>query len=138
MTSCDADGRRTWTVFSLCLLDTRLIDVIQTLHTSTLKMSSWIDGLLKLCGDLFENEEIRNTLRYTRHGVTLIGGLATVGGLLLGPVGLFVGGGVGSVSAYLWTRGLFQSLLELFDDLVVCIEKLRLTDYAKLLTAIMM
>ncbi|XP_047191081.1 uncharacterized protein LOC118284694 isoform X4 [Scophthalmus maximus] len=114
------------------------LDVVMQ-HPETQNSPRFHDVLM-LCCDLCPNVEIKNTLKCAAKGGSAVGTMATVGGLLLGPPGLLVGGVVGSFAAYWWTKGDFkpvhQIIMELspserqqlYDDVIGALENLEWED----------
>uniref|UniRef100_A0A2R5L4E8 Putative membrane protein n=1 Tax=Ornithodoros turicata TaxID=34597 RepID=A0A2R5L4E8_9ACAR len=71
----------------------------------------------KLVRAIFDENPVWNTIRRTLIGTGIAAGFILTGGLLLGPLGLAIGGLVGSTVAYYTQAGKF-------DSLVVAVQKL--------------
>uniref|UniRef100_A0A182QXE8 Uncharacterized protein n=1 Tax=Anopheles farauti TaxID=69004 RepID=A0A182QXE8_9DIPT len=64
--------------------------------------------LLEAVGVLTDKESMRVTLKSSVKGATIAGSSTFVGGLLAGPVGLFVGSALGGLLAYTMSNGQFK------------------------------
>ncbi|XP_035899436.1 protein C19orf12 homolog [Anopheles stephensi] len=64
--------------------------------------------LLSAVAILTDKQSMRVTLKSSAKGATVAGSSTFLGGLLAGPVGLFVGGAVGGLIAYAMTNNQFK------------------------------
>uniref|UniRef100_A0A182XDS7 Uncharacterized protein n=1 Tax=Anopheles quadriannulatus TaxID=34691 RepID=A0A182XDS7_ANOQN len=69
--------------------------------------------LLDAVATLTDKESMRVTLKSSAKGATVAGSTTFLGGLLAGPVGLFVGGAVGGLVAYAMTNNQFKPVSEI-------------------------
>ncbi|KAG8229290.1 hypothetical protein J437_LFUL011136 [Ladona fulva] len=67
--------------------------------------------IIEQVSQLSELQEIQVTVRESFKGGIIIGGAATAGSLLMGPVGLLVGGVIGSVMTTASAWGKYKSLV---------------------------
>uniref|UniRef100_A0A182RMW0 Uncharacterized protein n=1 Tax=Anopheles funestus TaxID=62324 RepID=A0A182RMW0_ANOFN len=76
--------------------------------------------LLDAVAILTDKQSMRVTLKSSAKGATVAGSSTFVGGLLAGPVGLFVGGAVGGLIAYAMTNNQFKPVSHIIrHDLTV-------------------
>lgn len=68
--------------------------------------------LLSVVSQLTENKHVRVTFRESLMGGVLTGVTAGVGGILLGPIGLAIGGTVGGISCYAMKKDQFKPISE--------------------------
>uniref|UniRef100_A0A182PBK3 Uncharacterized protein n=1 Tax=Anopheles epiroticus TaxID=199890 RepID=A0A182PBK3_9DIPT len=64
--------------------------------------------LLDAVATLTDKESMRVTLKSSAKGATVAGSSTFLGGLLAGPIGLFIGGALGGLVAYAMTNGQFK------------------------------
>lgn len=64
--------------------------------------------LLSAVATLTDKQSMRVTLKSSAKGATVAGSSTFLGGLVAGPVGLFVGGAVGGLIAYAMTNNQFK------------------------------
>ena len=69
-------------------------------------------SVLEVMTVLSEEKELRVTVTESGKGALLTGGVAGLGGLLLGPLGLALGGAVGGCIAAWRAQGNFKPLME--------------------------
>ena len=78
--------------------------------TSTMVIS--YSSVLEVMTVLSEEKELRVTVTESGKGALLTGGVAGLGGLLLGPLGLALGGAVGGCIAAWRAQGNFKPVME--------------------------
>ena len=78
--------------------------------TSTMVIS--YSSVLEVMTVLSEEKELRVTVTESGKGALLTGGVAGLGGLLLGPLGLALGGAVGGCIAAWQAHGNFKPVME--------------------------
>lgn len=70
------------------------------------------EEIMNVLVQLAEHENLRVTVQESAKGACIVGGSAFAGGLLGGPVGLAVGGVVGSFVSLAYGRGKYRSVAE--------------------------
>lgn len=76
-----------------------------------------IEEMRELLCTVYEKSGLKNTWKHTMNGAVLASGGTIVGGLVGGPLGLFVGATVGGLIAYWISRGKFKSILQILEEL---------------------
>lgn len=64
---------------------------VWTFKTLNVNMPSRMDDVMRLCGNLSANQQIKVAVKNSGKGAAVAGGTAFIGGLLAGPPGLAVG-----------------------------------------------
>ncbi|KAG7268566.1 hypothetical protein CRUP_036323 [Coryphaenoides rupestris] len=67
------------------------------------------EDIMRLCCNVSTQQSIRVTFDQSYSGAVMVGGFAFVGGLVAGPVGIFVGGAIGGLVGWV-NSAQFQSL----------------------------
>merc|ERR1712244_70164 len=87
-----------------------LLNFVTNLTNLTMVIS--YSSVLEVMTVLSEEKELRVTVTESGKGALLTGGVAGLGGLLLGPLGLALGGAVGGCIAAWRAQGHFKPLME--------------------------
>ena len=87
-----------------------IIELCSALLCSTMVIS--YSSVLEVMTVLSEEKELRVTVTESGKGALLTGGVAGLGGLLLGPLGLALGGAVGGCIAAWRAHGNFKPVME--------------------------
>ncbi|KAL3287864.1 hypothetical protein HHI36_002321 [Cryptolaemus montrouzieri] len=90
------------------------------------KMAPSYDEVLDICRVLSEQEQLNVTLKEAGKGFVLAGTGAAIGTLLGGPVGLFIGGTLGSATAAYVCKGQCKSLVHIIQYDMTPVQKERL------------
>lgn len=69
--------------------------------------------VVNVLAQLSEQENLKVTVRESAKGACIVGGTAFAGGLVGGPVGLAVGGVLGSFASLVYGRGKYKSVAEI-------------------------
>merc|ERR1712038_2172596 len=83
-----------------------------SLNSTTSTMVISYSSVLEVMTVLSEEKELRVTVTESGKGALLTGGVAGLGGLLLGPLGLALGGAVGGCIAAWQAQGKFKPVME--------------------------
>ncbi|XP_023673963.1 protein C19orf12 homolog isoform X1 [Paramormyrops kingsleyae] len=81
------------------------------------RMPPCVDDVMQLCCKLSTNWAIKTAMKNSLKGAMIAGGSALLGGLVLGPAGIAVGGAVGGSLGYWNTRGEFKPLPQIIMQL---------------------
>jgi len=76
-----------------------------------------IDKTISLLNLIAREQQVKVAVKESFRGSAMAGGGAFAGGLMGGPPGLFIGGIVGTICGYLFTRDTFVSIPEAIDAL---------------------
>ncbi|XP_060767724.1 protein C19orf12 homolog [Neoarius graeffei] len=108
-----------------------------------------VGDVIRMCCEVSSNQQMKAAVRSSGKGAVVAGGSAFVGGLLLGPAGIAVGGAVGGLLGWGMTRGQFkpvpQILMELpppqqrklYGDVMAVLGSLDWTDAVQLIALVM-
>ena len=75
-----------------------------------------VDDLQRLMVVLADEDQLRVNARNSTLGGVVAGVATTVGGLLIGPPGLLIGGALGGILAY-WNSRKFKSVSQVINDM---------------------
>ena len=75
-----------------------------------------VDDLQRLMVVLADEDQLRVNARNSTLGGVVAGVATTVGGLLIGPPGLLIGGALGGILAY-WNARKFKSVSQVINDM---------------------
>ncbi|KAI0234732.1 hypothetical protein LSAT2_014946 [Lamellibrachia satsuma] len=103
-----------------------------------------VDDVLQLLAQLADDTELRVTVKESLKGGVITGAAAVIGGVLLGPPGLAIGGALGGTAAAYSAHGKFESVGSvirrmddekrkmLFERAVIIFRKFSVTDIVTL------
>ncbi|EPQ11043.1 hypothetical protein D623_10009545 [Myotis brandtii] len=80
-------------------------------------MSLRMEDAMKLLSDIWNSEERKTTFKHVREGALVTVTMVTIGGLVLGPLGLFLGGTFGGFLSFWMSRGKFKSVPQILKEL---------------------
>ncbi|KAM9494110.1 protein C19orf12 homolog [Clarias gariepinus] len=108
-----------------------------------------VSDVIRLCCEVSSNQQMKAAVMGSGTGAVVAGGSALIGGLLLGPAGIAVGGAVGGLLGWGMTSGQFkpvsQILMELppeqqkklYTDVMAVLGGLNWTNALQLITLVM-
>ncbi|XP_040901257.1 protein C19orf12 homolog [Toxotes jaculatrix] len=112
-------------------------------------MAHRIEAIMQMCCEVFADEEIQVAVKGSAMGGAVAGGMAVVGGLLLGPAGIAAGGALGGLMGAMMTHEQFKPVPliiselsppqqeRLYKHLMVVLERVRWTDVAQLIALVL-
>ncbi|XP_045483793.1 protein C19orf12 homolog [Harmonia axyridis] len=86
------------------------------------------DQIIDICAVLSEKEQMNVTFKEAGKGFLITGTCAALGTLLGGPIGLFIGGTLGSATAAFHCRGKCRSVVEIITYDMTSDQRRRLAD----------
>lgn len=86
------------------------------------------DAILSVVAQLAEQENLRVTVRESAKGACIVGSSAFAGGIVGGPVGLCIGGIVGSFGALVYGKGKYRSVVDIILYDMSTAQRIRLAD----------
>ncbi|XP_017314110.1 protein C19orf12 homolog isoform X2 [Ictalurus punctatus] len=76
-----------------------------------------IGDVMQMCCEVSSNRQMKAAVRNSGKGAVVAGGSAFLGGLLLGPAGIAVGGAVGGLLGWGMTSGQFKPVPQILMEL---------------------
>lgn len=89
------------------------------------------EEILNICQVLSEQENLTVTVKEAAKGFCIAGAGASIGALVAGPLGIFVGGTIASAVAAYTTRGKFKSVVEIINNDMTLEQKNRLVEHVE-------
>ncbi|KAI5630242.1 protein C19orf12-like [Silurus asotus] len=76
-----------------------------------------ISDVMRMCCQVSSNQQMKAAVKNSGKGAVVAGGSAFLGGLLLGPAGIAVGGAVGGLLGWGMTSGQFKPVPQILMEL---------------------